>query len=636
MKNMPLLLIIALVQTIWLGSCSKQESDKREVYIGLAHSQNHSFTKALKRFEKAIESNTNGKYDLKIYHSAQLGGEKAMQEMLTIGSLDICLSGVVNTYEPLFSVFELPYLFEDRSHVMRVNESAIMQKVADRIKDRGLHLIGFYENGFRHLTNSKRRIQNPADADGLLIRTPENPAQIATIKALGAIPTPMDFAEVYTALLQGVIDGQENPLQNIWYGRFYEAQPYLTMTKHIYNSVYVLASDTFWSTLSAFERKKFVATLRESTQWQLQFMADQDRELEQKMKEKGVEIERPDLLPFQLAVQPAYDDLYLKLGPEAEQMVRSIRNLAVQETTDTIFYLNSYHIGYPSSDAIEKAIRLELIDKRVHLETFYLDSKIRKGVLLRERVTKALEAIQKTNPDVIIVSDDNAVEKVVVPHLKGGDTPVVFCGVNWTAEPYGLPDTNITGMLEVLPIMPVIDTMLRYFPYARRVAILNESSVSANKDEARLVNFFRKANLKTRSYQAKDFEEWKMQYAAAKQWADLIYFPTNGAIAGWDEAEALQYIEQVGYKPIFTCDDFMMPFAVIGITKVAAEQGEWAAQQALKILRKEVLDPAGLQSNRRWEYWYNPRWSDSLKVTLSDSLIAKAKIFKPTMQVHEH
>ena len=319
---------VVLYTALLAISCSGGIKDgPRVVKIGLTHNQAHSFTQALELFAREVENRTDNRYNLKIYHSAQLGGEQELQQMLSIGSLEIALSGVLNSYEPLFSVFELPYLYRDREHVLQVNNSDIIMDVSKSLHPKGLQLIGFYENGFRNITNSIRPINSPEDINGMLIRTPENTAQIETIRALGGIPTPMSFSELYTALIQGVVDGQENPLQNIWNGRFYEAQKHLAVTHHIYNSVYVIAGRIFWLSLPEEDREIFIECLVESTLWQLDFMKTRDQELEVLMQEEGMEFTYPDKAEFEKASLPAYDALYRQLGPQAREIVARIKEL---------------------------------------------------------------------------------------------------------------------------------------------------------------------------------------------------------------------------------------------------------------------------------------------------------------------
>jgi TRAP-type transport system periplasmic protein len=321
-------ILLFIVPVLLLISCSETRKDApRMVKVGLTHNKAHSFTQALEIFAKLIDKKTEGRYTIKIFHSAQLGGEQEMQQMTTIGSVEMAVTGVLNSYEPLFSVFEMPYLYRDREHVLKVNNSDIIMDVSTLLHNKGLHLLGFYENGFRNITNSIRPVNTPEDMRNLLIRTPENLAQIETIKALGAIPTPMSFSELYTALIQGVVDGQENPLQNIWSGRLYEAQKYLAVTHHIYNSAYVIMNREFWLSLDLKDQQIFKECMLESTLWQLAYMEYRDDELIRLMQDEGMEFTYPDMAEFEKACEPAYEALYRQLGPQAKTIVEEIKKV---------------------------------------------------------------------------------------------------------------------------------------------------------------------------------------------------------------------------------------------------------------------------------------------------------------------
>lgn len=309
------------------ASGCRPEQQSNLIKIGLTHGKSHSFSQALEYFKDSLEMKSGGRMKVKIFHSSQIGSEKEMQEMLTIGSLDICISGILNTYEPLFTLFEMPYLYRDRDHVIKINNSEIMQEVASSLQNNGIILIGFYENGFRNISTSRTPVYHPEDLKGLKIRTPENPAQIQTIKALGGIPTPLSFSELYTALVQGVADGQENPLQNIWFGRLYESQKYIAKTHHIYNSAYITASKRLWDRLSREDRELLKACIHESSLWQLEYMKQLDRELEENMKKEGVTFTYPDREEFARATRPAYDVIYDMYGGRAREIVKRIQEL---------------------------------------------------------------------------------------------------------------------------------------------------------------------------------------------------------------------------------------------------------------------------------------------------------------------
>ena len=288
--------------------------------------------------------------------------------------------------------------------------------------------------------------------------------------------------------------------------------------------------------------------------------------------------------------------------------------------TKRILYINSYHPGYGSSDDIMGGIQEVVANEDILFKTCFMDTKRLAEAEFEQKVKQVLDTIRTFAPDVIIASDDNAVKYIIVPHFKDKDIPVVFCGVNWSAENYGLPATNVTGMLEVLPIEASIDTLLSYHPRANKLTVLTENSISAHKDRRYLTPIFESRGFKVHYSFSKDMASWKVQYDSVVKHADLIYFPTNGAISGWDEGEAISFMDSVGYKPIFTCDDFMMPYALIGLTKIASEQGEWAAATALRVLRGESPGQVPITSNKQVKIFINQVLAEKMKFQASESL----------------
>lgn len=293
-----------------------------------------------------------------------------------------------------------------------------------------------------------------------------------------------------------------------------------------------------------------------------------------------------------------------------------------------VLYINSYHQGYGSSDDIMKGIRKVFAKEDLLFKTCYMDTKRLPEAKFELKAQQILDTIRNFGPDVIIASDDNAVKHIIAPHFKEKDIPVVFCGVNWSAANYGLPVSNITGMLEVLPIEASIDTLLSYYPLASRLTVLTESSVSAHKDQQYLTPLFESRGLQVHYSFSENMAAWKVQYDSAVKHADLIYFPTNGAISGWNQSEAVSFMDSIGYKPIFTCDDFMMPYALIGLTKIASEQGEWAATTAMRILNGERPSQISLTKNKQVKIFINEDLAEKMKFQASDQLQRRATTWR--------
>ena len=295
--------------------------------IGHGHSDKHSFQLAMEKFSEILEQKAPGAFAVTIFPQEQLGTEREMQEQLTTGTLEVTITGVLSIFEPKITLLELPYPFRDREHIKKGQSSEAVEQLVAGLPAKGVRLVGFLENGFRNITNNTRPINTPEDVKGLKIRTPENLAQVETFNALGASPTPMAFSELYAALRQGVVDGQENPLQNIYDGKLFEVQKHLALTGHIYNSAYVLVSESFYQGLKPEERTALEEALKEATDWQFDYIAERDKELLEALKKEGMEVTEPDMDAFRAATAPAYDAFYAKFGDDARNFVKAIEGL---------------------------------------------------------------------------------------------------------------------------------------------------------------------------------------------------------------------------------------------------------------------------------------------------------------------
>jgi len=327
MKHMKTVVVGIVAVMCLVSFVSVSAAQSYTMKIGIGHPPDHSFVVASQKFKEQIEKRSNGRLKAEIFPSSQLGGEREMQEMVALGTLEMTVTGVIVTYEPLFALLEAPFLYRDREHIKRVMESAVVADLGEALIKKGLRMVGFYENGFRNITNSKRPINSPADVKGLKIRTPENLAQVETFKALGAVATPMAYSELYNALAQGVVDGQENPLQNIWTGKMFEVQRHLAMTGHIYNSAYIIASNKFWTGLPADLRKIAEESIREASHGQMDMVANLDKKLLEDIKAKGMQVTTPDQEAFRKATAPAYDAFYAKFGDRGRKIIEAIRGM---------------------------------------------------------------------------------------------------------------------------------------------------------------------------------------------------------------------------------------------------------------------------------------------------------------------
>jgi ABC-type uncharacterized transport system substrate-binding protein len=294
-----------------------------------------------------------------------------------------------------------------------------------------------------------------------------------------------------------------------------------------------------------------------------------------------------------------------------------------------ILYINSYHPGYPSSDEITEGIKAAVSHKDVDLEVVYMDTKKnQEESFIREKAREIFHMIEESEPDVLIVSDDNAVASLVVPYLLDSTIPVIFCGVNWTAEPYGLPSGHITGMLEILPVEEGIIILKAQGLSISSMTILSENSPSEKKNITHISRILKNVGIEVNYLLASDFNEWKNHFLKANDQSDAIYMPTNGAIRDWDHKEAIRFIRESIKVPLITCDEFMMPYVVVGVTKVQREQGEWAGKTALMVLEGTDVSAIKLTKNTRIRTWWNPDLAEQIKFMPGEKFLKEANRFE--------
>jgi len=271
-----------------------------------------------------------------------------------------------------------------------------------------------------------------------------------------------------------------------------------------------------------------------------------------------------------------------------------------------VLYVNSYHAGYPSSDSIMAGIQSILSEDSIYLQVEFMDSKRISADSLPKRASQIFDVYQRLQPDVVIASDDNAVRYFVVPYLVDKQQPVVFCGVNWSADDYNLPKNWITGMVEVLPVLQTLETVSETYRPIKRVAVLSEKSTSEESNARELTTLLADNGYEVVSYgMVADFKAWKEAYLKLNKEAEVIFLPTNGSIQHWDHEEATALIQENIAIPTITCDDFMMPYAVYGETKVAREQGEFAANSVISILGGKKPENIPWISNKETIKFFN-------------------------------
>jgi len=259
-------------------------------------------TRAIEYFKYLVEQRSEGRVRVDIYPSGALGGAREVLEGIRLGTIQMDVGDLASIYDPKFGVTSLPYLFRDRTHAWTVLDGPIGEEIVSGLPKYGIHAFsnGFWENGLRHITNNVRPINSPEDLKGLKQRVVEQQIYLETMKAFGALPTPIPFNEVFTALQTGVVDGQDNPLANIYSMRFHEVQKYLALTGHIYSVVCVWASEKWWKTLPKDIQEIITWAVGEATKVNRYLMVQEEMGLLDVIKKENPKlvVTQPDREPF--------------------------------------------------------------------------------------------------------------------------------------------------------------------------------------------------------------------------------------------------------------------------------------------------------------------------------------------------
>jgi tripartite ATP-independent transporter DctP family solute receptor len=302
---MKLLTIAAVLAAAFAGAVQAQT----EIKFGHVGEPGSLFAASAEEFAKRANARLGGKAKVVVFGSSQLGGDKELLQKLKLGTVDIALpSTVMSSEADLFGVFEMPYLVKDRAHMRRIENEVFWKSLAPAAEAKGLKVIAVWENGYRHITNSKRPINTPADLQGIKLRVPEGKWRVKMFQAYGANPSPMKFSEVFTALQTGVMDGQENPFTQIYSAKFQEVQKFLSLTGHVYTPAYATVGSKKWASLPADVRGTLEAVARETQAFVYDKAARDDEELLGKIRAAGVQVNTPNKDSFIAASKPVYED----------------------------------------------------------------------------------------------------------------------------------------------------------------------------------------------------------------------------------------------------------------------------------------------------------------------------------------
>ena len=284
--------------------------DATVLQLGTTVNEQDSFQVAAEKFAELVEERTNGAYKIEIYPNGTLGGERDMLESMQMDTLDMAIvtSGPFINFSDAMGVLDMPYLFGSNEEAYTVLDGEIGRELLDTLETSGHKGLAYAERGFRNLTNNVKPIQTAADLNGLKLRVMENDVYTASFKAMGVNADPMAWADALTALQQGTVDGQENPVNVIYSYKLWESQKYATLDRHSYSTAIITMSANLFNSLDAETQQIFLDAAQEAAEFERAWVAEQEADQLQAMKDNGMEvIEDPDLDSFKEAVQPVYE-----------------------------------------------------------------------------------------------------------------------------------------------------------------------------------------------------------------------------------------------------------------------------------------------------------------------------------------
>ena len=321
MKHFALGLVAAA--SLLAGTAQAQQS----IVVGHSLSPTSHYGLGAQAFIDTLTEVSGGAFTGEQAPAGQLGGERDMIEGLQIGSLDVVITstGPLGNFVPEVYVLDLPFLFRDYDHARTTLDGEIGQELLAKIDENQLVGLAWTENGFRHVTNSQRPVRTPEDLAGVKLRTMENRVHIEAFSDLGAAPTPMAFPELFTALQQGVVDGQENPITVISASKFWEVQDFVSLTGHVYSPAVILASPILFDGLTDEQKGWFregATASAAATRAEVNRLEEEGVAL---LRENGMEVITDiDKAPFAALAEPAYAIYTYEYGTEMVDRIKAV------------------------------------------------------------------------------------------------------------------------------------------------------------------------------------------------------------------------------------------------------------------------------------------------------------------------
>ena len=318
-------LFLALSLTVGLVTTAAAQTTMR---ISISVAQNSHQGVGIDTFAKEVEKRTNGRYKIQTFYSGSLGGERESIEAVQLGTQELTLTstGPVPNFVPEARILDIPFLFRDKAHARAVLDGPIGQDMLTKFAAKGFKALAWAENGVRHMTNSKRAVNSPEDLKGLKMRTMENPVHVTAYKGLGIVTTPMAFPEVFTALQQGTVDGQENPLSVIMAAKFDQVQKHLSLTGHVYSPAIFLMTKAVYDKLSAADKQAFLEAAKEAAKANRARVDEDDAKGVAELRSKGMSVvENVDKSKFVAQLTPINAEFEKQFGKANIDKIRNVK-----------------------------------------------------------------------------------------------------------------------------------------------------------------------------------------------------------------------------------------------------------------------------------------------------------------------
>jgi TRAP-type transport system periplasmic protein len=313
----------ALSATLCLTTFSAQAQMK----ISISIAQNSHQGIAIDTLAKEVEARTKGRMKIQAFYAGSLGGERESIEAVQLGTQELTFTstGPVPNFVPETRILDVPFLFRDKAHARAVLDGPIGQDMLKKFEAKGFHALAWGENGVRHMTNSKRPVNTPEDLKGLKMRTMENPVHIAAYKGFGIVTTPMAFPEVFTALQQGTVDGQENPLSVIMSAKFDQVQKHMSLTGHVYSPGVFLMNKASWDKLSAEDKANFTAAAKVAVAANRARVDEDDAKGVTELRAKGMQVVEVDKSKFVAALATVNVEFEKQFGKANLDAIRNFK-----------------------------------------------------------------------------------------------------------------------------------------------------------------------------------------------------------------------------------------------------------------------------------------------------------------------